>query len=287
MDKNVAIVTDSTAYLSKEERESLSIYMVPLSVIFAEGSYQEELELTTEEFYAKLEGVEQLPTTSQPSTGQFVDLFTELKKQGYHKVITLHLSSGISGTFQNALAAGDMVDGLEVHGFDSEIACYALGFFVREAAQLAQKGANVTEILTRLEEIKTSLRAYFMVADLGHLHRGGRLSGGQLLVGNLLKIKPILHFVDGKIVPFEKVRTEKKAIDRIFQLLDQDMRSDGRYEVTVIHAMRKEAAEQLAAEIREKYQNVTDVVISVFGPVIGTHLGPGSIGIAWYKQTNS
>ncbi|MCM3760920.1 DegV family protein [Alkalihalobacillus oceani] len=287
MNKNVAIVTDSTAYLPKEERERLSIYMVPLSVIFAEKTYKEELELTTEEFYKKLEGAEQLPTTSQPSTGQFVELFTDLKKQGYQQVVTLHLSSGISGTFQNALTAGEMVDGLEVHGFDSEIACYALGFFVREAAQLALKGAGVSEIVTRLEEIKATLKAYFMVADLGHLHRGGRLSGGQLLVGNLLKIKPILHFVDGKIVPFEKVRTEKKAIDRILQLLDQDLRSDGRYEVTVIHAMRPEAAEQLAADIRENYDNVVDVVISVFGPVIGTHLGPGSLGISWYKQAEA
>jgi DegV family protein with EDD domain len=131
--------------------------------------------------------------------------------------------------------------------------------------------------------MKETSRAYFMVDDLNHLRRGGRLSAAQLVVGNLLKIKPILHVEDGSIVPFEKVRTEKKALTRILSLLEQDVQEGKEYIVTVIHANRLDAAEQLAETIKERFSNVT-VDISYFGPVIGTHLGAGSLGVSWQKQ---
>ncbi|OZM56515.1 fatty acid-binding protein DegV [Lottiidibacillus patelloidae] len=277
----IAIVTDSTAYLPKEVREEHNIYMVPLNVIFGSESYQEELELTTDQFYEEIKKRDQLPKTSQPAIGNLLEMYEKLAED-YDEVISIHLSSGISGTFQSAVSAGNMVDGIKVHAFDTEISAMAQGFYVLEAAKMAKQGKTVSEIITRLEEIKESMKVYFMADDLSHLHRGGRLNAAQLLVGSMLKIKPLLSFVDKKIVPFEKIRTRKKAIKRILELFDEDI-NGSQVKATVIHSQREEEACALKAEIEAKYPNA-EVVVSHFGPVIGTHLGEGSIGMAWYKK---
>ncbi|WP_017726232.1 DegV family protein [Halalkalibacterium ligniniphilum] len=283
--KNVAIVTDSTAYLDPEVRKELGIHMVPLSVVFGEEAFQEEIDLTTEAFYEKMKQTDKLPTTSQPAIGHFVEMFESLAKEGFQAVISIHLSSKISGTYQSAISAADMVEGIEVFGFDSEISCAPQGYFVIEAARMAQKGAEAQEILDQLVAMKDRLRAYFMVDDLNHLHRGGRLNAAQLVVGSILKIKPVLHFEEGSIVPFEKVRTEKKALARIKGLFAEDASSGEAIQATVIHANRLDAAEELAEELRTQYPNAS-VGISHFGPVIGTHLGAGSLGLSWMKTKN-
>lgn len=206
----VAIVTDSTAYLPKDVREQYRINMIPLNVVFGEKSYQEEIDINVNEFYQKMGEADELPTTSQPAIGQFVSVFEKLQQEGYEQIVTIHLSSKISGTYQAAISASQLVEGIEVIGIDSEISCAPQAQLALEASTIVEKGQGIDTIIERIKEIKDSWNAYFMVDDLNHLHRGGRLNATQLLMGNLLKIKPILHFVDGRIVPFEKVRTEKK-----------------------------------------------------------------------------
>lgn len=276
-----AVVTDSTAYIPKELREKLNIHMVPLSVIFGNESLREEIDLTAEEFYEKVK-VGELPTTSQPPIGQFVELFEQLAKE-YDSVITVHLSSGISGTYQGAVSAGDMVEGINVYPFDSETACMVQGFYAIEAAELAAQGQTADEIIARLNKMKESMRAYFMVDDLSHLQRGGRLSNAQAFIGSLLQVKPLLHFVDKKIEPYEKIRTKKKALNRVADLLGSDANSGGSYRAVVIHANREEDAMEWKADLEAKYPNV-EFTISYFGPVVGTHLGEGSLGMGWYKR---
>lgn len=279
----VAIVTDSTAYIAEDVREKLGVHMIPLSVIFGTEMFAEEVEICADQFYKKMAESEELPKTSQPAVGQFVELFTSLKEKGYKEIISIHLSSKISGTYNSALQAGQLVDGIDVYVFDSSISCAPQAYYVEKAAELAKQGLVAKAIIEQLEQLRPNIRAYFIVDDLKHLHRGGRLGSGQLVVGQLLKIKPILHFEDGIIVPFEKVRTEKRAINRILQLLEEDVASSKKFTATVIHAMTEEKAKQIANMISERLSNV-DVNISYFGPVIGTHLGEGSLGISWYKQ---
>lgn len=279
----VAIVTDSTAYIAEDVREKLGVHMIPLSVIFGTEMFAEEVEICADQFYKKMAESEELPKTSQPAVGQFVELFTSLKEKGYKEIISIHLSSKISGTYNSALQAGQLVDGIDVYVFDSSISCAPQAYYVEKAAELAKQGLVAKAIIEQLEQLRPNIRAYFIVDDLKHLHRGGRLGSGQLVVGQLLKIKPILHFEDGVIVPFEKVRTEKRAINRILQLLEEDVASSKKFTATVIHAMTEEKAKQIANMISERLSNV-DVNISYFGPVIGTHLGEGSLGISWYKQ---
>ncbi|RFU66860.1 DegV family protein [Bacillus sp. V59.32b] len=276
-----AVVTDSTAYIPKEVRDKYHIHMIPLNVIIGQEAYREETDLSADDFYEEIKRADKLPTTSQPSVGQFVDLFEELSKE-YDAVISVHLSSGISGTYQGAITAGEMVDGLEVRAFDTEISCSVQGFYAIEAAQMALDGKEPSEIIARLDEIKKSVRAYFMVDDLSNLQRGGRLSSAQALIGSLLQVKPLLHFQDKVIVPFEKIRTRKKAMKRIVDLLTEATSDGGQYKAVIIHAKREEEAKRWQAEIEAELPNI-EFDIGYFGPIIGTHLGEGAMGLGWYK----
>lgn len=276
-----AIVTDSTAYIPKELREKWNIHMIPLNVIFGKEVYREEIDITWSQFYEEVK-TKGLPTTSQPPIGQFVQLFEQLSED-YDAVISIHLSSGISGTYQGAVTASTMVEGIKVYPFDSEISCMVQGFYALEAAEKASRGEDVESIIKRLEELKKTARAYFMVDDLSHLQRGGRLSSAQAFIGSLLQVKPLLHFENKVIVPFEKIRTRKKAMKRIVDLLDEDAASGEAYQAVIIHANREEEAVEWRNELSSMYPNV-DFSIGYFGAVIGTHLGEGSMGMGWMKK---
>lgn len=277
-----AIVTDSTAYIPEDVRNQNNIHMVPLSVVFGNESYKEEVEIKAADFYEMMRTQKELPKTTQPSTGMFVELFEKLAKD-YDAVISIHLSSGISGTYQGAVTAGEMVEGIKVYAFDSESSCMIQGFYALEAAKLANEGVEPDAIMKRLNELKAKSRAYFMVDDLTNLQKGGRLSGASALIGGLLQVKPVLHFVDTKIVPFEKIRTKKKALARITELFAEDAKKGTPLRACVIHANREEEAKKWLAELQEKFPNV-EFTLSYFGPVIGTHLGEGAFGLGWMPQ---
>ncbi|MGF9729604.1 DegV family protein [Bacillus licheniformis] len=275
-----AVVTDSTAYIPKDLRDRYNIHMIPLNVIFGETSYREEIDMSWKDYYKEVKAHENLPTTSQPAYGELISLYEKLGET-YDAVISIHLSSGISGTFNSAVSASGMLEGIKVYPFDSEISCMAQGFYAIEAAEMAEKGAAHEEIIRHLDHMKTSMRAYFMVDDLSHLQRGGRLSGAQAFVGSLLKVKPILHFENKLIVPYEKIRTRKKAMNRLFELFGEDAEKGKPLRAVVIHANREEEADQIIEELSKQYAHV-EFYKSYFGPVIGTHLGEGAMGIAWY-----
>ncbi|MFJ7970414.1 DegV family protein [Psychrobacillus sp. NPDC096389] len=276
-----AIVTDSTAYIPKEIREKLDIRMVPLSVVIGNDTYKEEIDINATEFYDKVRNERTLPKTSQPALGDFVSTFEELSKN-YDAVISIHLSSGISGTLAGAKQAGEIVDNVNVYTFDSELSCMVQGFYVLKAAQMAKEGAHPEEILQELSAMKETTRAYFMVDNLDHLHRGGRLNGIERVIGNVLQVKPILHFENKIIVPFEKVRTRKKAMKRIADLLQEDANKHAKLQATIIHANNEQEAIAWKSELEANLPNV-EFTISYFGPVIGTHLGEGSMGLGWVK----
>ncbi|WP_042222437.1 DegV family protein [Oceanobacillus manasiensis] len=278
----VAVMTDSTAYIPSDIREQHNIHMVPLSVVFEDGSFREELDITTEAFYQKIKTTKTLPKTSQPSIGYITEKLEQLAEE-YDAVISVHLSSGISGTYQTVVSAGEMVDNIEVYAFDSELSCMPQGFYALEAAEMAKQDKSPEEIMNRLHHMKQSMIAYFMVDDLTNLQRGGRLNGAQAIVGSLLQVKPVLHFVDKVIVPFEKIRTRKKAISRIMGMVEEDAVKGNELRIVFIHGNNEEAALELQQSFLEKYPNM-DTSISYFGPVIGTHLGEGAIGVGWYVK---
>ncbi|MDQ0339894.1 DegV family protein with EDD domain [Caldalkalibacillus uzonensis] len=275
----IAIVTDSTAYLSQDTIDKHRITVVPLSVIFGQEAYREGEDIGYEEFYRKLKETDVLPTTSQPSVGDFVKAFENLSKE-YDQAISIHLSSGISGTYQAARQAADLVENFPVHLVDSEISSAPQALMAQKAAQLAEAGKSAEEIVAFLEELKQANRAYFVVDDLSHLHRGGRLNAAQLLIGSMLRIKPVLHFVDKKIVPFEKIRTKNKAKARILELLAEDAKNGQAFPVTVVHANAEQEALDWMEEVQAQFPHLP-VQTAKMGPVLGTHVGEGTLGLTW------
>lgn len=278
----IALVTDTTAYIPDELLLKYDIHTIPLSVVFGDDSFREGIDITTEDFYDRVRTEKTLPTTSQPPIGMFMELYEGLS-ESYDAIISVHLSKKISGTYDAAIAAGNMVEGVEVYPFDSGLSAMPQGMFVLKAAEMIQEGIEIQTILETLEDMKQRTYAYFMVDDLSHLQRGGRLSSAQALVGSLLHIKPVLHMPEGKIIPFEKIRTRKKALKRIMGMLEKDAQANKIARVVFIHANDEASALELQHEFQTKYPQI-ETIISGFGPVIGTHLGEGSLGVSWYKE---
>jgi len=279
---SIAIVTDSTSYIPEEEIQQLeSVFIVPLQVIYGSEAYREGDNFTEADFYEKLRTTDTLPTTSQPPIGEFVELYERLSSGQYERAISIHLSSGISGTCQGAMTASRMVENFPVDVVDSQITVYALGFMVVEAAKMAKEGKSHEEILARINYIRENSKTYFLVDDLGFLYRGGRLSAAAMMLGTMLKIKPILTFENGKIVPFQKVRTRGKAKNGIMEMFEAEAEKGKPMRCSIVQANVREEAEEWKQYIEEKYPHV-DVTITHFGPVIATHVGTGAMGLTWY-----
>lgn len=278
-----AIVADSTAYLSEELIEKYDIYIIPLSVVMGEETYRESVDITTEEFFEKMANMDTLPTTSQPSIGDYILLLESLYRDGYTDVISFHLSSKISGTCQSAVSAGESVEGINVHVVDSEVAAFVQGFLALYAAQNKDK-MSLEALLENVEEMKKkeNTNAYFIVDTLTNLQKGGRLSNAQALVGSLLKVKPILDFEDGMIVPYEKIRTKKKAKKKVQEVFGQEIENHQNKNITavIIHSNAEEEGREWKAELESLHPHVK-FTLSYFGPVIGTHLGEGALGLGY------
>ena len=278
----VAVVVDSTSYIPENVLTEHNIYTIPLNVVVGDEIYKEN-EIDNKWYYAEMAAMDELPTTSQPSIGDYILLLESLYRDGYTDVISFHLSAEISGTCQNARAAAASVDGINVHVVDSEIAAAPLGFMALYAAQNINN-KTLEEVLADVNDMKQkhSMNAYFLVDTLTNLQKGGRLSNAQAFIGGLLKIKPILEFEDGKIVAIEKIRTHKKAMAKIEALLQAEFEKHEGRKLTacIIHGNAPEMGARYKQEFEEKFPQVK-FVLQEFGPVVGTHLGEGALGIGF------
>lgn len=271
-----AIITDSTSYLSQEMIDRYDIRVISLNVIFKDQVFV-EAEYAATQFYERMRSERQLPTTSQPTTGEYITLLEQLKSDGYTDCIAIHLSSGISGTYQNAITAGEMVEGINMYAFDSEIACMVAGMYTLRAAELKDI-LSPERIIEELKLIRADSKAYFLVDDLKNLQKGGRLNGAQAIIGSMLQVKPILHFEDKVIVPYDKVRTKKKAVQFVQNKIKQEVAAPAT--IVVIHANAEEEADAMIQHFKSQLPEV-DVIKSYFGPVIGTHLGEKALGVGY------
>ena len=276
----LAVITDSSAYLSAEtlQREDLFVLDIPVNIDGEE--YVEGINLTAEEFYQKMAQASELPKTSQPSIAKLDEILTSLKEQGYTHALGLFLSSGISGFYQNIQYMVDDYEGLTVAFPDTLITSAPLGIMVESVFNWRDQGDDFAIIQDKLAIQISRTSAFIMVDDLDHLVKGGRLSNGAAILGNLLSIKPILYFNDqGVIEVYEKVRTEKKATKRLIEIIKETTASS-QYRVIVIHGNAPEKAEELRQHLLESGVG-TDISLATFGSVIGTHLGSGSIALGY------
>ncbi|MDQ0253763.1 DegV family protein with EDD domain [Evansella vedderi] len=276
----VHIVTDSTADIPKELQKELDITVVPLKVHFGEETFEDGIDLTSEQFYKKLTESGQIPTTSQPTPHQFETEYRRITQEDPGTdIISIHLSSKLSGTFQSAyIASQTLGDEVSLTVVDSKRASYAIGIIVVEVARLAKNGATKEECLGRLNELLEDTSLFFLVDTLEYLEKNGRIGKASAVLGSLLKIKPILSLnEDGEVYPFEKVRGQKKAIARMVQEFEQKYGQE-LINVAISHANVEDEAKQLIEMMKEKF-NVKESVVTDIGPVIGTHVGPGAIAI--------
>ena len=276
----LAVITDSSAFLQAETLRKEDLFVLDIPVNIDGQEYVEGVNLTAQEFYEKMARSSELPKTSQPSIAKLDEILSSLKEKGYTHVLGLFLSSGISGFHQNIQYMTDEFEGLTIAFPDTRITSAPLGFMVESVFQWVKQGDDFESILNKVTEQIENTSAFIMVDDLNHLVKGGRLSNGAAILGNLLSIKPILYFNDqGVIEVYEKVRTEKKATKRLVEIA-KEVTSNGNYQITVIHGN----APQKAADLLQLLLDggvATDISIATFGSVIGTHLGEGSIALGY------
>ncbi|HPT78932.1 MAG TPA: DegV family protein [Candidatus Atribacteria bacterium] len=268
----IQIVTDSTAYFTKAEAEALNIKVVPLAVTFEGVTENEGYPGEFESFFNKLETSQSFPTTSQPSIEAFASVFQKTIDSG-KEVICLVISAALSGTFNSASVAAELTAPDKISVIDSKTTVANLKYLVKMAVDMAEKGMSRSEIVKAIEEQKEKTRADLTVDTLEYLKRGGRLTGAQAFLGSLLNVRPIIGFVDGKLIPVNKVRGKSKALEFMMDRIPENVAH-----ITVCHILNEEEAEELKARLRERFPGIP-VELDVIGPVIGSHLGPKAIGI--------
>ncbi|NPV53300.1 MAG: DegV family protein [Firmicutes bacterium] len=280
--KPIRIVTDSTAYLPKGWLEDHGVAVVPLLVNMNSSTYREGFDISNSEFYARLRQAKEPPTTSQPSAGEFLETYKHLIDAGAQTIISIHISGGISGTVNSAQGAAGMLRDADITVIDSRSTGPALGFIVQEAVALVEAGAGKDAIMKRLDYLIDHMRTLFVVTDLMYLHKGGRLSGAQAIIGSILQIKPVLHFTGGRIEVLEKVRTERRALERITDLMQAEG-AGGRLptRLTIAYADNRDKADGVRRSLLERFPGLQVENVEI-GPVIATHVGPGLIGFQFY-----
>ncbi|RED65924.1 DegV family protein [Cohnella lupini] len=281
---SVVIVTDSTADIPLEARDRLGISMVPLKVTIGDETYLDNITLQPVQFYEKLIASGNPATTSQPSPADFHEVYKKLTDEG-HSVISIQLSAALSGTYQSATIAKSMLDDeADVTVIDSKSASYGYGMLVVTAAEMAKAGASKEEIIAEVHRLRTELRLYFLVDTLEYLKKGGRIGKASALLGALLNIKPILSIDDeGLVFPFDKVRGQKRAMARIAEVLESDFKDRP---VTLVIAVTPGYSSGLTeiSELLKERLNVRNYMETEIGPVIGTHAGPGTIGLFVFPE---
>ncbi len=273
----VAIVSDTCHYLPAEVIEKHSIHQVSLYVHWPNETLR-EIEIDDySDFYERLRSTRDLPSTSQPSIGDFLAVYEPLLEAG-NDIVSIHLAGGMSGTVRSAEQAREQLGGAaeRVHVIDSATACGGQGLVLLAAAAAAEAGADATAVSERARRARSELRMWFAIDTLEYLRRGGRIGGAQAWLGATLQIKPILT-VESEITPVERVRTTRRAFERMVDLLTERAR-DGADAWMVQHIQAPEEAAALVARGREIFENEPKC-ISEIGPVIGAHVGPGLLGV--------
>ncbi len=273
----VALVTDSTAYLPPELLERYSITVVPLYVRFGEEVFRDGVDITPEQFYARLRTSPVMPATSQPSAGDFLEAYRRLIEGGASAIVSIHISTKMSGTVPSALLAREQIPEVPIFIVDSLSTSMGLGFQVLEAARRLEAGQAVEEVVRAVEMLRERIRILFVVDTLEFLHRGGRIGGAQAFLGSLLNLKPLLAVRDGQVDAVERVRTKRRAVQRMLEILVSEV-GDRPIRAAVIQGGTPEEGGNLGEEVRSRL-NCQELYIAELSPVIGTHAGPGTVGV--------
>lgn len=274
----VHIITDSTCDIMKEEQEKMGITVLSLIVNFGEEMYKDGVEMTRQEFYDKLEKAQTLPTTSQINPAEFEEVFQKAIDNG-DEVVCILVSSELSGTYQSAVIAANIVDPDKIHLVDSCSATIGLSILLKEAVRLRDAGYSAKEIANTIQSLSKRVRLFAVIDTLKYLKMGGRLSATSAMIGSILGIHPIIEVKDGKVTAIDKSRSTKSGLQKLQECLEREP-ADFSYGFAYGHSNSEERLEK-CMDYLKPYVQTDDIIIRNIGSVVGTHAGPGVVGIAY------
>jgi len=279
----IAIVTDSTADIPREVVEAQGIYIIPLKILFGQQEFSDGVDITPLEFYRKLRESSALPTTSQPSAGDFCKLYGE-SIQAAESIISIHLSAELSGTLESAHAARAQLDSpVPIHIVDSRTTSMGLGFMALAAAQMVASGLDAPKIVEQISALIPRMNVLFAVDTLEYLHKGGRIGGAERLLGSILRIKPLLEITDGKVEALDKARTKPRAVARLLDMMEARVSGADTVYAAVMHGDAEQEALAVREEIGKRFP-CRELYLCDLCPALGVHTGPGLLGVAFYTE---
>jgi len=278
MQEKIAVVTDSTSDLTRDDLEKFGIKSIPLKVIYSDQQFHDRVDITPAEVYESFE--REIPTTSMPSPQEIMDVYNELKDEGYTHIISVHISSGLSATYSNCMMVADQIEGIEVEVIDSKMLSKGLGRLVFYANSLVEKGElSFAEIIEKVEAKKDKIEVFFVVETLKYLKKGGRIGKVSGTIAEFLNIKPIIAIDDeGEYFTFERVRGRKRSLKKMYSIIKERLQEGREYVVDVMNAAAEEEAQGLLDRFKQLAQ-VKETYFSEISPVMVVHTGPGLIGV--------
>ena len=278
----VAIVTDSSAYIPANLLQGMPIFTIPLHITWDGKNYLDNVDLSPDEFYPRLQTSSTMPKTSQTTPAEFTTLYRSLLEKGYD-ILGIHLSSRLSGTFDSARQAKNMLTGANIELVDSETAAMALGFHVLSAASASLQGADLHECKELAEKARYHSSTFFIPGTLEYLRRGGRIGGAAAFLGSIMQFKPILEPRNGLVEAVERVRTMNRAIEQMIEIIEKRVGDMKPIHLAAMHTLLPDKAAEILAATRQKLgiERIIESVITTISPALGTHIGPGAVGLAY------
>lgn len=275
----VTLVTDSTAYLPTEMVSKYGIKVAPQILIWGDENYNDGVDIQPVEFYTRLKSAKIMPSSSQVTPKTFHQIFQSEMEAG-NSVLAILISTELSGTIASAMQAKEMLPGASIEIVDSRTTAMAMGFVVLAAARALEGGASLAEATEFAEQAKQNVGVVFAVDTLEFLHRGGRIGGASRFLATALNIKPILEVTGGRVEGIERVRTRSKSLSRVVEIIEERIGGRSPVRLATLHADASDDANLLLAEAKQKLNPVESVLAEV-SPVVGTHAGPGTVGLAF------
>jgi DegV family protein with EDD domain len=282
MGQRIAVVTDSSAYLPEEETRGLDIHVIPLWMFWDDDRIRDGVDMTPKEFYTRLRNSKTIPTSSQPSAGEFKAFFEKVAEE-YDAIAAVLVSSELSGTVASAIAAIAELPDIPIKLVDTLGVSMSLGYCVLAAAKAAAAGKSLDEVAAAAEKMSKRMHFLFAVDTLEFLHKGGRIGGAKAMFGTALSIKPLLHFLNGRIEPLMQVRTKKKAIATMLNIAEERLDGKRMIEAALLDVDVPEEGDRVGEMVKDRFPGVR-LIRSTVSPVVGTHAGPGTIGLAFYGE---
>lgn len=278
----IAWITDSTAYMTEELKNNPDVHVIPLSINFENAAFRDGVDLSTEELYRRINEEKDIPKTSQPAIGEYLELFDQLKET-YDAAIAIHVSSHISGTYASCLAATDLSD-FPVEVVDSKSMSYAVTTLLYNGIKAVAAGEDIKDVAEKLRKDTVKSENFVLLGSLEQFYKGGRMSGTQYLLGNLLRIKPIIRVnPEGKFELFEKVRSEKRATRRLVSLLKESYDKYNIKQVQIMHGNVLDKALAFKEELLEAFPSL-DIIVGEISATIAVHAGEGTVSILWHQE---